>query len=126
MKKSKKILLASILILLVCIIFLIRGNRSHLDEEHAQFYVNLITSDMYVIEASDTIIDRKIALSIANKLLSKKTGKWNSFFYKPFDIYLINDYWFIHCTVPKNMTDYGPMLLINCKTGEIKFWGRIW
>jgi len=118
--KSIKWLWVPILIVFIIAIFYIHGNRSHLEQDQAQFYVNQIINGKIDTITSDTLIDKKFALSIANEVFSKKIGKWRTFFHRPFDIYLINDYWFVYGPNPKRMLDYGPMLTINCKTGEIR------
>lgn len=120
MKKTVKWFLIPIFVAFIGIILFIRGNRSHLDQEQAKYYVNQIKSVKLDTIASDTLINKRIALSIASDVFSKKIGKWRTFLHKPFDIYLINGYWFVYGPNPKHMLDYGPMLIINCKTGEIK------
>jgi cbb3-type cytochrome oxidase subunit 3 len=119
-KKTVKWLLVPIFVAFIGIIFFIRGTRSHLDQDQAKYYVNQIRSVKIDTITSDTLINKRIALSIANEVFSKKNGKWRTFLNKPFDIYLINGYWFVYGPNPKGMLDYGPMLIINCQTGEIR------
>jgi cbb3-type cytochrome oxidase subunit 3 len=119
-KKTIKWLLIPIFVAFIGIIFFIRGNRIHLDQEQAKYYVNQIKSVKLDTIVSDTLINKSIAITIASDIFSKKIGKWHTFLHKPFDIYLINGYWFVYGPNPKHTLDYGPMLIINCKTGEIK------
>ena len=119
-KKTLKRLLIPIFVAFIGIIFFIRGNRSHLDQDQAKYYVNQIKSVKIDTITYDTLINKRIALSIANEVFSKKIGKWRTFLHKPFDIYLFNGYWFVYGPNPKRMLDYGPMLIINSQTGEIR------
>ncbi|HCI55975.1 MAG TPA: hypothetical protein PLN06_03780 [Bacteroidales bacterium] len=108
-----------VIISLLATFFFIQSRKVHLEQDQAKFYVSQIIRENNNMVAKDTLIDRKIASTIASKVLSRKIGKWRTFFYKPFDIYLIDDYWFVYGPISKHMLDYGPMLIINCRTGEI-------
>lgn len=80
MTNTIKRLLIPIFIVLIGAIFVIRGKRSHLEQDQAQYYVNQIIYEKIDTVTSDTLIDKKFALSIANKVFSKKIGKWRTFF----------------------------------------------
>jgi len=67
------------------------------------------------------LISERTAIKIANQLFSEKFGYWHTLLWKPFDIYLFSDYWFVYGPVPESKPDNGSMVVINCYTGETRF-----
>jgi hypothetical protein len=98
-----------------------QGTKSHLDAQQAEFYVRQIIDNKYDRAKNDALISKRTAMKIADKLFSEKYGNWHAFLYKPFDIYLINGYWFVYGPISKSKLDYGPMIIINYYTGETRF-----
>lgn len=123
--KSKKLKITGIVtiasyLLVIGLYCFHQGTKSHLDARQAEFYVHQLTDNKYDSVRTDMLISEKTAIKIADRLLSEKYGYWHTFLWKPFDIYLINSYWFIHGTVSKSKFDNGPMIIINCHTGETR------
>ena len=117
--KTGLILSTIVLVIVFGLFWINRLNRSHLDFDQARFYVEQLSKIKYDTIPNDTIINKQTAKVIAEALFSDRIGKFRTFLMKPVDIYLINDYWFIYGPQSKFMLDYGPMIIINCHTGEI-------
>ena len=98
-----------------------QSTKSHLDARQAESYVHQLTDNKYASIRNDMLISERTAIKIADRLFSEKYGYWHAFLSKPFDIYLINGYWFIYGTISKSKLDYGPMIIINQFTGETRF-----
>jgi hypothetical protein len=112
----------SIIFLVIVLGFLVvnRLNRSHLDHDQAQYYVEQLSKIKNDTIPIDTLINRQTAIKIAGIIFSNRIGRLKTVLLKPFDVYLINGYWFIYGPHSKYMLDYGPMIIINCHTGEIR------
>jgi hypothetical protein len=124
--KSKQLKIAGIVtlasyFLVICLYCSHQGTKSHLDARQAEFYVHQLIDNKYDSVRNDKLISERTAIRIASQLFSEKYGNWNAFLWKPFDIYLFNNYWFVYGPVSKSKPDNGPMMIINQYTGEIRF-----
>ncbi len=66
------------------------------------------------------LISERTAIKIADRLFSEKYGIWYTLLLKPFDVYLINGYWFVYGSVSKSKLDSGPMIVINQYNGDTR------
>ncbi len=124
--KSKQFKIAGIVtiasyLLVVCLYCSHQSTKSHLDARQAESFVHQLTDNKYDNVRNDILISERTAIKIANRLFSEKYGIWNTLLWKPFDIYLINGYWFVYGPVSKSKFDNGPMIIINYYTGETRF-----
>ncbi len=124
--KSKQLKITGIVtiasyLLIICLYCFHQGNKSHLDARQAESYVHQLTDNKYDSVRNDVLISEKTAIKIAGRLFSEKYGYWDTFLWKPFDIYLFSDYWFVYGPVSESKLEKGPMITINCHTGETRF-----
>jgi len=124
--KSKQLKIAGIVtiasyLLVICLYCFHQGTKSHLDARQAESYVHQLTDNNYDSVRNDMLISERTAIKIAYRLFSEKYGIWHTLLWKPFDIYLINGYWFVYGPVSKSKFDNGPMIIINYHTGETRF-----
>jgi hypothetical protein len=124
--KSKQLKIAGIVtiasyLLVICLYCSHQGTKSHLDARQAEFYVHQLIDNKCDSVRSDKLISERTAIKIAGRLFSEKYGYWDTFLWKPFDIYLFSDYWFVYGPVSESKLEKGPMITINCNTGEIRF-----
>jgi hypothetical protein len=109
------------LLILVGLYCFHQGTKSHLDARQAEFYTYQLIDNKYDSVRNDILINERTAIKIADQLFSEKYGNWHTFLWKPFDIYLINGYWFVYGPISKSKLDGGPMIIINYCTGETRF-----
>jgi hypothetical protein len=124
--KSKQLKIAGIVtiasyLLVICLYCFHQGTKSHLDARQAESYVHQLTDNKYDSARNDMLISERTAIKIADRLFSEKYGIWHTLLWKPFDIYLFNNYWFVYGPVSKSELDNGPMIIINYCTGETRF-----
>jgi hypothetical protein len=124
--KSKQLKIAGIVtiasyLLVICLYWLHQGTKSHLDGRQAESIVHQLTDNNYDSVRNDLLISERTAIKIADRLFSEKCGIWHTFLYKPFEIYLFSDYWFVYGPVNKSKPDNGPIVIINQYTGETRF-----
>jgi hypothetical protein len=124
--KSKQLKIAGIVtvvsyLLVICLYCIHQGNKSHPDARQAESYVHQLSDNKYDSVRNDMLISERTAIKIADRLFTEKYGLWHTFLWKPFDIYLFNNYWFVYASVSKSALDNGPMMIINYNTGETRF-----
>ena len=124
--KSKQLKIAGIVtiasyLLVICLYCFHQGTKSRLDARQAEFYAYQLIDNKYGSVRNDILISKRTAIKIANRLFSEKYGNRRAFLWKPFDIYLFNNYWFVYGPVYKSEPDNGPMIIINYYTGETRF-----
>jgi len=124
--KSKQLKITGIVtiasyLLAICLYCFHQGTKSHMDARQAESYVHQLTDNKYDSDRNDVLISERTAIKIARRLFSEKYGIWHAFLYKPFEIYQFSHYWFVYGPVPKSKPDNGPMIIINCYTGETRF-----
>lgn len=98
-----------------------QGAKYHLDARQAELYTFHLINNKYDSVKNDLQISERTAIKIADQLFSEKYGNWQAFLWKPFDTFLINDYWFVYGAESKSKLEGSPMLIINCHTGETRF-----
>src|SRR5215472_17119363 len=80
-------------------------NRNIVGEEYAKQAIKKALSDSSGQSISDTLIKNKeMAIAIAEPILMNLYGKAVIAAEKPYECYLIDGYWFIGGTLPKNNT----------------------
>lgn len=124
--KSKQLKIAGIVtvvsyLLIICLYSIHQGNKSHPDARQAESYVHQLSDNKYDSVRNDMLISERTAIKIADRLFTEKYGIWHTFLWKPFDIYLFNNYWFVYAPVSKSAPGTGPMIIINYNTGETRF-----
>lgn len=95
--------------------------KSHIVARQAESYVYHLTDNKYDSVNNDILVSERTAIKSASRLLSEKYGIWHTLLWKPFDVYLINDYWLIYGPVSESSPESGPVIVINCHTGETRF-----
>jgi hypothetical protein len=124
--KSKQLKIAAIVIMafylsVICLYCFHQGTKSHLDARQSEYYTNQLIDNKKDSVRNEILISKRTAIKIANQLFSEKYGNWHTFLCKPFDIYSFYSCWFVYGPVSKSKLDTGPMLIINCHTGETRF-----
>lgn len=97
--------------------------HSHLGKKYAEDELNSTLKDKNlhnVINKKDLVIsDSIIAMAIAEPILFKIYGKKNIEKQKPYENYLIKNYWVISGTLPEDYLGGTFMIIINAKNAEI-------
>jgi NTF2 fold immunity protein len=95
-------------------------NRAVVGEDSAKQMIKTILSDSASKVHSDTLInDKDLAISIAEMLLFKSYGKALITGEKPYECYLIDGYWFLRGTLPKNVTGEVFEVIMRAKDGRV-------
>ena len=95
-------------------------NRAVVGEDSARQMIKNILSDNTYKLPSDTLVkDKETAISIAETLLFKSYGKALITGEKPYECYLIDGYWFLKGTLPKNYTGDVFEVIMSAKDGRI-------
>ena len=68
----------------------------------------------------DTLInDKEMAIAIAESILFKIYGRENIIEQRPFESYMINKYWYISGTLPKDWNGGVFEIIINSKNAQV-------
>ena len=124
-RNQRKLMIKSILILAAVILplsFLGQNykNRAIIGEDSAKQMIRNIVSDGGYKLSPDTLIrDRETAISIAEIMLFKSYGKATITTERPYECYLIDGYWFLRGTLPKNYTADVFEMIMSAKDGKI-------
>lgn len=102
------------------------NDRTHLGKQHSEDMLRITLADSSqhnVIKNNNIVIkDSLTAIAVAEPILFGIYGKENIIDQRPYDCYLIDNYWVINGTLPKN-TLGGTFLIIfdarNCKILKI-------
>ena len=95
-------------------------NRAVIGEDSAKQTIKNILNDGGYKLSSDTLIrDKETAISIAELMLFKSYGKATITTERPYECYLIDGYWFLRGTLPKNYTGDVFEMIISAKDGRI-------
>lgn len=108
-------------LLAICIYCLHQGTKSHIDARQAEYYVHQLTDNRRDSVRNDILINKRAAIKMADLFFSGKYGKWHTILWKPFDVYLIKDYWLVYGPGSNSNPESGPVIVINCNTGETRF-----
>jgi NTF2 fold immunity protein of polymorphic toxin system component len=95
-------------------------NRAAIGEDSARQMIKSFLSDNTYKLSSDTLIkDKDMAVSIAELLLFKSYGKALITSERPYECYLVDGYWFLRGTLPKNYTGDVFEMIMSAKDGRI-------
>ena len=95
-------------------------NRTSVGEDSARQMIKNFLSDSTSKLSSDTLITGKdMAISVAELLLFKSYGKALITSERPYECYLIDGYWFLRGTLPKNYTGDVFEMIMSAKDGRI-------
>ena len=95
-------------------------NRAVIGEDSAKQTIRNILNDGGYKLSSDTLIrDKETAISIAEIMLFKSYGKATITTERPYECYLIDGYWFLRGTLPKNYTVDVFEMIMSAKDGKI-------
>jgi hypothetical protein len=95
-------------------------NRTTIGEDSATKTIKNILSDNSYKLPSDTLIkDKETAIALAETVLFKSYGKALIAGEKPYESYLIDGYWYLRGTLPKNSTGDVFEMIIGAKDGRI-------
>ena len=94
-------------------------SRSMTGEENAKKAIrNAIAATDYKPFYDTLIKDKETAIAVAEPILFKIYGKKNIIAEKPYECYLIDGYWYIAGTLPKNSIGGVFEIIINSKDGK--------
>ena len=95
-------------------------NRAIIGEDSAKQTIKNILGDADYKLSPDTLIrDKETAISLAELMLFKMYGKATINTEKPYECYLIDGYWFLRGTLPKNYTADVFEMIISAKDSKI-------
>ena len=95
-------------------------NRAIIGEDSAKQMIRNIVSDGGYKLSPDTLIrDKETVISIAEIMLFKSYGKATITTERPYECYLIDGYWFLRGTLPKNYTSEVFEMIMSAKDGRI-------
>jgi hypothetical protein len=95
-------------------------NRAIIGEDSAKQTIKNILGDADYKLSPDTLIrDKETAISIAELMLFRSYGKATITTERPYECYLIDGYWFLRGTLPKNFTGDVFEMIMGAKDGRI-------
>lgn len=95
-------------------------NRNILGEENARIAVKNALSESSGKSFNDTLIkDKETAIDIAEPILMNLYGKATVADEKPYECYLIDGYWFLRGTLPRNHTGEVFEMIMSAKDARI-------
>ena len=95
-------------------------NRNVVGQDSAKQSIKNILGDSTYKLPSDTLIrDKETAISIAEIILFKIYSKALITSERPYECYLIDGYWFLRGTLPKNFTGDVFEVIMRAKDGSI-------
>ena len=95
-------------------------NRTAIGEDSARQRIKTFLSDNTYKLPSDTLIkDKDMAISIAEPLLFKSYGKALISGERPYECYLVDGYWLLRGTLPKNYSGDVFEMILSAKDGRI-------
>lgn len=107
--------------LILFLLFSCKQDRSVLGIEGAKRALHEALNDKNekVIFTGYTIRDKKAAIEVAEPILFKTYGKENIIHQKPYEIYLLNGYWVLTGTLPKDMMGGTFLIILSEKDGRV-------
>jgi hypothetical protein len=95
-------------------------NRNVIGEDSAKRAIKNAMADDSGRSYSDTLIkNSESAISIAETILASVYGKAVINSEKPFECYLIDGYWYLRGTLPKNYTGAVFEMIMSAKDGRV-------
>jgi hypothetical protein len=96
------------------------SDRTVLGEAYASKQVQNALTDSNSLSFSDTLVKtKKQAVAIAEPILFKIYGRKNITQQRPYEIYLIDGYWFISGTLPKNWIGGTFEIILKSEKGQV-------
>jgi len=96
------------------------SKRTIVGEQYATQAVKNALNDTQYKTASDTLIrDKETAISIAESIVSNIFGKNTIIAERPYECYLVDGYWYVAGTLPKNYKGGVFEIIISAKDGRI-------
>lgn len=96
------------------------AGRTVLGEKNASRSIKEALADKDNKPFYDTLIkDKETAIEVAEPILFKIYGKKNITGERPYECYLIDGYWYICGTLPKNWMGGVFEIIINSKNGQV-------
>jgi len=95
-------------------------NRNVIGEDSARQTVkNTLGDNVYKLSPDTLIRDKEMVISIAEIILFKTYNKATITSERPYECYLVDGYWFLRGTLPKNFTGDVFEMIISAKDGRI-------
>jgi len=95
-------------------------NRAVIGEDSAKQTIrNILNEGGYKLSSDTLIRDKETAISIAEVMLFRSYGKATITTERPYECYLIDGYWFLRGTLPKNYTVDVFEMIMSAKDGKI-------
>jgi hypothetical protein len=95
-------------------------NRNVVGEDSAtQTIKNILNDGGYKLSPDTLIRDKETAISLAELMLFRSYGKATITTERPYECYLIDGYWFLRGTLPKNFTGDVFEMIMSAKDGRI-------
>lgn len=95
-------------------------NRGTIGEDSARQTVKSIITEGVDKLPGDTLIkEKETAIDIAEMFLFKLYGKATISSERPYECYLVDGYWFLRGTLPKNFTGDVFEMVMSAKNGRI-------
>jgi hypothetical protein len=95
-------------------------NRTVIGEDSAKRTIKNILNDGSYKLSSDTLIrDKETAISIAELLLFRSYGKATITTERPYECYLVDGYWILRGTLPKNYNEDVFEMIMSAKDGRV-------
>jgi len=92
--------------------------RQHAEKELKSFLAN--TNQHNVISKKNLILeDKETAISVAEPILFKIYGKENIQSEKPYQAYLVNNYWVISGTLPDDSLGGTFLIILDAKNSQV-------
>ena len=95
-------------------------NRAIIGEDSAkQTIKNMVNEGGYKLSPDTLIRDKETAISMAEIMLFRSYGKATITTERPYECYLIEGYWFLRGTLPKNYAADVFEMIMSAKDGKI-------
>lgn len=124
MNKFKTILIVLIIIMTSTVMFGQETKRSKITEKRAREIIRKNLSDSTshnVIKLRPMLTKREKAIEFAELVLWDVYGKKNIEIQKPYNVFLIDEYWFLSGTLPEEMIGGTFTLIIDSRDYRVLF-----
>jgi hypothetical protein len=94
-------------------------DRSVVGEQYAKREIRQTLKSREKLSHDTLINNKETAIAFAEPLLFKFYGKDNIISERPYELYLIDGYWFISGTLPKGQDGVVFEIIINSRNGQV-------
>lgn len=95
-------------------------NRVVIGEDSArQAIKNILSDSAYSLSPDSLLKDKETVTSLAELMLFKTYGKATITSERPYECYLVDGYWYLRGTLPKNFTGDVFEMVMSAKDGRI-------